>query len=624
MLKGFAPLHSTKIATRRLAAGVIAGGVALLLGGPTALASGVTEPVGESVAPFLAGRVISQKAPLERVRVYAIETADEQWSRTETDAQGRFLLESLAPGLYKLIAFKVGYVPAVLLLTRGEADEPQFVEIELGELEEQPADDFWSARGQIPTDVLRDLELALAEVDDAIHGSVQNEIRALRTQVQAYAGSDDRVTGGAITGGSVAVDGQLGDTRVAMSGDFREFGSPHDQVGSSQSVSVSVESRASDVEVTSVRHDFEAQRSPMAFEHHAVDWSRDFGRAGRSQVRAEFTKQHGFYGAGGLGLIAPDASRAFEFKAEHTAQLTDAHHLTAGVNYRETMEIPEALALGLEPAQRVELYSDGGFRIQPRVLVQYGLITTLQDGVLSFVPRGGAVVRLNDRWTASTLAAQRVYTDDTDVFGFRPVLADNYQGCQSGQESCYQVEFARQISDDRRFAIGASHRTFDETLQLFFDEDLLNRLDTIYLVDGDELPELTLSYTTRVAPGVLSRLQSHLAIGGGGQVVTATRAAENQVQYLVTSLDTHFERSDTGVYVAFQKLQQSAQGRQLSALDLDKLQLRLTQELNSLVDIADLAVSLNYELARGTHPNEPDLEVDELRQRLTGGVALSF
>lgn len=583
------------------------------------------EPTPATAETWLAGRVINQQSPLDAVRIYAIETGNEQWTRTETDDRGRFLLQALAPGLYKLIAFKVGYVPAVLLLTHGEADEARFVEIELGELDAQPPEDFWTARGDIPADVLRDLQLV--EVDDErLDGSIQDEVRPLRTQVQAYAGSDDRVAGGAVSGGSVAVDGRLGAARVAMSGDFREFGSHRRQVGSSQAVTVSVASRASDVEVTSVRHDLEADKRStlVAFERHAVGWSRDFGRAGRSQVRAQFTDQEGFYDAGSLGAIAPDSSRALEIQAEHTAQLTDSHYLTAGVNYRETMAVPDSLTFGLEPGQRIELYSDGGVQVQPRVLVQYGLVTTLQDGALSFVPRGGAVVRLTDRWTASTLAAQRVYTDDTDIFGFRPVLAENYEGCQSGQEACYRVEFARRISDDRRFSVAASHRAFDETLQLFFDDDLLNRLDTVYLVDGDKLPELTVSYTTRLAPGVLSKLESHFAAGGGGQIVGVGRPAHNEVRYLVTSLDTRFERSDTGVYVAFQKLQQSTQGRHLSPLALDKVQLRLTQELTSLVELADLAVSVNYELARGTHPSEPDLAGDDVRQRLTGGVALSF
>ena len=622
VLKGFASYPPTTLkATPGFAAQVVAGiAVCALFGAPAAWSDTLVEQRGAQVA----GRVIHGRAPLDQVRIYAIETSDAEWTRTVTDFNGHFLLDQLAPGLYKLIAYKAGYVPAVLLLTRGETGESQFLEIELGELDEEVDADFWSARRAIPQDVLRDFEVALTADPDAIDGSIQNEIGALRTRVQAFTGVDDRVAS-AVTGGDVSLDGQLGKTRVGVSGGFREFGALSDQIGSSKALTVTLASHGNDVEVTSVRHDLDQpSRNAVAFERHAVGWSRDFGRAGRSRVRAEFTEQQGFYDVGALGFYAPDASRDFELQAEHTTQLTDGHTLTAGLNYRDTSAYSWGIAPDLEAAPRLDLYSNGGVQVQPRVLVQYGLVTTLHDGAVSFVPRGGAVLRLNNRWTASTMAAQRVYSDDSDLFGFRPVLAENYRGCQVGQKSCYQVEFAREASDDQRFAVGATHRQFDETLQLFFDDDLLNRLDTVYLVEGDELPELSVSYTTRLAPGILSRLESNLAIGGGGQIPgVGLQPAENRVQYLVTSFDTYFERSDTGVYVAFQRLEQSVQGHQMSPLDLDKLQLRLTQDLTSLVQLADLAVSVNYELALGDHPNEP-AAADELRQRLTGGVALSF
>lgn len=625
VLKGLSPnFHTTVTATRRLGAGFVAVVALCALGGAGAT---MADSAAEPAAVWLAGRVLHQSAPVEQVHVYAIEDANEEWTRTETDANGHFLLEELAPGLYKLIAYKTGFVPAVLMLTRGERDEAQFVEIELGSLDSKDENNFWTARRNIPGDVLRDIEIATAESDQDSDGSIQDPIQPLRTQVQAFAGTDDRI-GSAVSGGRVAVDGQFGDKRVALSGDFREFGSPRDELGSTQAMTVSVESQVSDVEVTTLRHDLAAASTTdaVALQRHAVGWSRDFGRAGHSQVRAQFTEQHGFYDAGGLGPMAPDASRAFELLAEYTAELTESHFLTAGINYRETESLPESINPGLETGQRIDIYSEGGVQVQPRVLVQYGLVTTLRDGVVSFVPRGGAVLRLGDRWKASTLVAQRVYSEDeTGVLAFRPVMAESYNGCQSGQSSCYQIELARQVGDDRHFSVAASHREFDETLQLFFDEDLLDRLDTVYLVAGDQLPELAVSYSTYWTPGIRSRVESSLAVGGGGQVMTVgDPMAENRVRYLVTSLDTYFERSDTGVYVALQQLQQSIQGRQLTPLDLDKLQLRLTQDLKSLVQMADVAVSLNYELARGAHPGEPDRPEDEVRQRLTGGVALSF
>ncbi len=604
---------------------------ALLSGGLLQAASVSPQPTNAR----LLGRVVHQRAPIDRVRIYAVETAQDSWTRTETDTNGRFLFDSLAPGLYKLIAFKTGFVPAILMLSRGEVDEKQFVEIELGAVEaESDSDDFWSARRAIPSDVLRDLQNSTDQIQARRAGSIQDEIVPVRTEFQAFVGVDDRVAGNTVSGGTVTVDAAVGKARLELVGDYQEFsGQSNEPTGSSQVISLSVDGTNNEVSVTSLQHQlasgFSSDDDAVAMERHAIGWSRDFGRAGRSVVRAEFTEQSGFYSSEKWSSVVPDSSREMELMAQHTAQITKDHHLTAGFRYRETALSPSAFGVtSLSPNQRVDLFSEGGVQVQPRVLVQYGLVTTLRDGAVSFVPRGGAVVRLNDRWTASTLAAERVHSEDADIFGYRRVLADHYGGCQSGQKSCYQVEFARQVGNDNKLTLAATHREFDETLQLFFDEDLLDRMDTIYLVDGDQLPEVSVSYTSRWSPAVSSRLESSLAIGGGGQVVSNLASSKNDVQYLVTSLDTHFERSDTGVYIAFQQLQQSAESLAptlpASDLNLDKLQLRLTQDLDSLVDAANIALRLSIEFARGQHPNEPNRNRDDIRQRLTGGVSLSF
>ncbi len=583
----------------------------------------------------LQGTVVHREAPVDQVRVYAFETLNEAWKRTETDDSGRFLFDRLAPGLYKLIAYKAGFVPAVLMLTRGEVDDAQYVQIQLSALEnESDGEDFWSARRKVPQDVLRDIQTYLAVDGSGAAGSVQDALLASRTQVQAFAGTDDRAPGNTVSGGSVAVDGVWGSARFELAGDYREFGNgERSGGGASHAITLAVDAKESEVEVTTLRHQLDDVASKVALERHSLGWTRDFGRAGRSSVSAEFTEQDGFfrtYGRGRLGRIAPQSSRQLQVRAEHAAALTGRHSIRAGVAYEQTEILPAQLTTlsSPQPYQRLDFFSEAGFRIKPRVLVEYGLVTTLRDGALSFVPRGGAVVQLNDRWSASTTAAQRVYDERQDYFGYRPVLAEHYDGCTSGQKSCYQVEFARVAENDNRFAIAATHREFDETLQLFFDEDLLDRFDTLYLVDGDALPEVEIAYTSRWSPTVVAQMRSSVGVGGGGMLtMRRRRPAENTVQYFVTSLDTQFETTDTGLYIAFQQLEQGVdpiRGDAWTALDVDKLQLRLTQDLRQFMEEASVAVRLSVELARGVDPNRNLRQADDVRQRLTGGVAVTF
>ena len=136
--------------------------------------------------------------------------------------------------------------------------------------------------------------------------------------------------------------------------------------------------------------------------------------------------------------------------------------------------------------------------------------------------------------------------------------------------------------------------------------------------------------TKKLGPQVLTKLESSLATGGGGTFVAADRRSyENQIRYMVTSLDTQFLNSSTGVFVAFHHLSQELQPLDRKGpsaqVDLERLRLQLTQDLGFLMDLtADWAVQLNMELSRGPVSVDFDRHEDELRKRLMGGIAVKF
>jgi hypothetical protein len=98
----------------------------------------------------------------------------------------------------------------------------------------------------------------------------------------------------------------------------------------------------------------------------------------------------------------------------------------------------------------------------------------------------------------------------------------------------------------------------------------------------------------------------------------------------VTSLDTQFLASSTGVFVAFHHLSQELQplggkGQSPQITELEHLRLQLTQDLGVLMDLAaDWAVQLNMELSRGPMSSASNADPDELRRRLMGGIAVKF
>ena len=186
---------------------------------------------------------------------------------------------------------------------------------------------------------------------------------------------------------------------------------------------------------------------------------------------------------------------------------------------------------------------------------------------------------------------------------------------------------------DGKLSVGATHRQFAETLRLYFDRDFYNFFESIYLVDGDALPELTFEMEHRLAPGILARLQSNLAAGGGGVLLNTGQVPyENDVRYMITSLDTQFERTSTGLFLSFHHLAQNLspvetiRPREEDGQALKRLQVMVTQDLDFLKVLAsDLALQLNMEFSRGSLPSGRQYDdPDQLRRRVTGGVAVKF
>jgi hypothetical protein len=257
------------------------------------------------------------------------------------------------------------------------------------------------------------------------------------------------------------------------------------------------------------------------------------------------------------------------------------------------------------------------------------------------------VLQIGRSWQLSGSMSRRVHEErQEDRVDFLPVLYQESDLCQEGSQSCYQVRLAFQgegaKSEDSAFSIDAVHRTVGETLRLYFSDDFFDRFESLYLVPGDEIPEFRMSLSRKIAPQVLATLASSLASGGGGMFLTRDQVPfENSVQYLVTSLDTQFSGTSTGVFLAFHHLSQELQPvgplgtpdrpvvAASSQTDLERLQLLLTQDLNVLLNLAaDWAVQLNMEVSRAAShrdlPGSTGAEDSDLRKRFLGGIAVRF
>jgi hypothetical protein len=614
-----------------------------------ALFSGAVQLRAEDRPAGVAGRVLGEKTPLAAAGVYAYQLADLTFHKVKTDPQGNFLFQDLPVGLYQIVAHKPGFVPKVVMLTRIKAQAHQSLEIQLlkRQVSQTPSeDDYWSIRARIPSDVLHDIdrdEVQLASFTSSPSGVLAGNFH---TEMQAISGVDDLGGGdGQVSGGGLGIEGNVGTTKVELHGQFRQlnatpFGVSGGVGGSGQASSLSLDvagGGGNRLIVTSANNRMMGRRdsdSPVDFEHYQVNWSQDVGENGRSEFAAIYTDENNFHRHGSIDpLEIPGASRSWLVEGAYTTGLGDRGSLQAGLRYRERQ-------FGLSEAERpgkayeqpalasVDLFSRGGVSLQPSFVVQYGLYSTLSDGSLSLMPQGGFVLQLNPSWQVEASASRRVYQDAGQP-DFLPSLFEQNDLCEQGSESCYEVRFSRGSGEDNNFSVGAVHRVVGDTLRLYFSEDFFDRLQSLYLVRGDEIPELRMSLSRRISPQVTTTWQSSVASGGGGMFVSPNgQPFENQIRYLITSLDTQFQRTSTGVFVSFHHLSQQldpaagTSGPSVARIESERLRLMLSQDLGFLLNLAtDWAVQLNMELSRGATPAEAQ---DHLRHRFLGGIAVKF
>ena len=606
----------------------------------------------------LKGRVSTSRSPLGAVRVYAYQLADLKLKKVLTDRLGKFAFDELPAGLYKVIAHKPGFVPAVVMVTRTTANSYQYLDLELApdQIEADGEEtDFWKIRSRIPSDVLRDIQLAEA----ALLEQPQIPEQPFTAEMRALSGSQDlaSIGGGQLTGGLVDVRGQMGDVSIALEGDFRQINDSlhQDTMASTQALSLSfAHADKSHVRVSSARNKIDNFANPVQQERYGIDWQQKLG-PGESSFSARYIAQSNQLGDQRLepmGLAS--ASEAWQVEGEYKTQTSRRSSLRTGVSYLQ-MEGRDPFRSSLSrsgydnsfdplfatPTERVDLFGLGEAELHPALMVQYGLFTTLHNGNVSFSPHAGMVLRVNDHWRAETAARYRFENRNPDLLPqlSTPAYYNERAACGVAEAYCYKVAVSREFDNELEgFTLGAVHREFSETLRLYLSDDFFDNLESLFLVPGDELPEMQFAFSKQLGRNFLTRFESNVAQGGGG-IFSSNEGGiyENQIGYMVTSLDTHFKPTSTAVLLAFHRMEQElvpfdqgnldADRGPAANMDLDRFQIQITQHLNSLLGLgSDWALSLDMQLSRGLTPyalHTADND-DELRRRVVGGIAVRF
>ncbi len=613
-----------------------------------ALASAaLAEPSGVS------GRVLLKTTPVAAAQVYAYQLVEKSLQKVSTDEAGRFLFAALPAGVYKLIAHKSGFAPAVTLLQRDADDEAQFVELRMAR-EEGAAEDFWSVRSQIPSDVLREIDQPEDTQVARLVPAEGHQGSEMLAEVSAITGVEEvkPESPARVSGGRVGVMGNLGKVKLFLRGDYQTLESESDPstefgldiAGRTRSVALNVQTPNQGVfDVSSYDHRLLAVQgdwvTPVEASQYRLNWSREVGTAGLTTVRAYYFEQSGLFNKGWVDPMAlPIASRTVHIEGDYSRPIADRGSIRAGLRLRErTADFSPwhgSSPYDSAATRFLDAYGSGDWELQPRVVVQYGLFTTLRDGTVSLTPRGGFTFELPGEWRASIAAAERFeLSEETLIPNYLSLYVDNSMTCVESDAACYELSLMHGSADGNQFAVGGSLREIDSTVRVFFSQNFFEHTEGLFLVPGDRLPELHASLRRRLSDSIVAKFTTSLAEGGGGEFLTVERQLyDNSVSYLATTLDTTFEASSTGVFLAFHRVEQTLDPvnvswrapREVNA-GLERLELVVSQNLSAIWDFStDWAVRVGMELARGASFFHSDVDPEALRRRIMTGVAVRF
>jgi hypothetical protein len=333
---------SLSLSAEEAAAPMVSGRVLGETSGEAARLDG--EEVGEEV---VAAHQVGEAQPVSAAEVYAYDVATYALSQVTTDQKGQFLFQSLPAGLYKIIAHKEGFVPAVEILLRRRADASQFLVLRLVEEavgDVRAGESYWETRASIPADVMRQIRQIGLRQANAETGLTVDGAGGFETRLAAQGGVADLGEGygqAQLTAAALDVSGNLGGMDLELDGRFLEL-TPNGDVpgGEVRSVSLSLEDSqdrrmslvTSAGEVAEVRGE---ETVPVDLEHVTLSWSGETA-GGVSEVSARLIDESNFYG-GGAGLYPdlPAASRTLSLEGSHSRDLTSATSLTTGLSYSQ-------------------------------------------------------------------------------------------------------------------------------------------------------------------------------------------------------------------------------------------------------------------------------------------------
>lgn len=547
------------------------------------------------------GQVTNAARPLENVLVIAFNLAGYHSRQTFTSADGSFRLPSLPGGIYRLIAVKQGFAPAVATITPKQSGHPVVMKLRAqSALSQAEKQEIWQIRQSLPSDILREVEVFYGEASFAPPApKFSGQMASLAGMTESSSPSFAQTT--------VGVQGSLGGSwTVNVRGRMQKFA---DEDGAELS-DPSMESSGVDLEVrSSARHAYRLASSRNLIRpateslspEGGVEWHRFEWQTPESRLQVRYLTHENYEALGS------SARQMFELTGDTLLYRGDRSDLALSVFFGQ--DLPHSGIAGtLEDLRTADIGTTGRVSVHPALVLRYGMQSRFRHTGNSWSPSTGAELKLGKQSALILSASQKVINGMERSPGAAPLLVNLSDAARLDPRYRYSLSLVSDGGSRGRFEITARQLAIDEAARIVVTDAEGPFWDAFDLVGGEVQQDLSLSYSRALTKGLVINVATTT-----GRSLDADEAGD--MLYLLGALQTFYSPSGTSLDVTYRHLDTSRVAE--PGTDVERLYLRMGQSVPLPLD---LRLLVGMDLARGGS----ELPEGVQERRLVGGVSVAF
>ncbi|MBV8519639.1 MAG: hypothetical protein JO197_19765 [Acidobacteria bacterium] len=570
------------------------------------------------------GTVTNAARPVANALVIALNLHDFNATQTYSGSDGSFIMPTLRAGMYKIIAVKQGFIPAIATIVPTKSSHRVALKLQ----SEQTArrkdanQEIWELRGSLPPDVLRELDNVLA----APMAMATYEIPRFRGEMRSLTGVSNQVANPAFAATAVGVQGRIGDSwQVGIRGNVQRFEDPTDDtrfgtpVAESSVMSMELRSSPTDsYRVASTRSSW-IYTDDVAGEQQADVTAHNFEwQHGPAKVQVRYLEQDNLFREQVPSGASNGSSNLIEIGGNTTVLQTRRSDL--GVALRVTQEsVGAQTSIGAANIFRTaDVSADGTLSIVPSLMVHYGMASRIGMERQEWAPRTGAEWKITEHTSVVASALVKVLDRNPAAGVDMPTLVYWSEDGRVLPRYAYTFGFVTGKDRKNRFSAIATVTAVDDPLRVVFNDADDQFWDGLYVDTGDVRRDVRVAYRREIG----NRFAVDVATSAGTATPREASLHEQRKNYVTGDLQSTFTPTRTTLAVSYREIEQPrgvSEGEYRTA----RVNLQMAQSLYLPIDIKLL---LGLELARAE--NSPFL-VDTLQEeghakKYIGGLAFNF